>query len=61
MWVEDLKCMHCFLGCKKKLFLDGCYILILCKLKWIVLHLCQPNMICLLSVPNGLGQVNPLY
>ena len=24
MWVEDLKCMHCFLKCKKKLFLDGC-------------------------------------
>ena len=21
MWVEDLKCMHCFLGCKKNYFL----------------------------------------
>ena len=20
MWVEDLKCMHCFLGCKKNYF-----------------------------------------
>ena len=26
MWVEDLKCMHCFLGCKQKWFLDGSYI-----------------------------------
>ena len=24
MWVEDLKCMHCFCDVKKKLFLDGC-------------------------------------
>ena len=21
MWVADLKCMHCFLGCKKNYFL----------------------------------------
>ena len=21
MWVENLKCMHCFLGCKKNYFL----------------------------------------
>ena len=35
--------------------------LILCRLKWVVLHSCQPNMIRLLSVSNGLGQVNLPY
>ena len=60
MWVEDLKCMHCFLGCKKIISRWILY-LILCRLKWVVLHSCQPNTTCLLSVSNGLGQVNPPY
>ena len=34
--------------------------LILYRLKWVVLHSCQPNTTCLLSVSNGLGQVNQL-
>ena len=61
MWVEDLKCMYCFLGCKKKIISRWMLYLILCKLKWVVLHLCQPNTTRLLSVSNELGQVNPLY
>ena len=32
MWVEDLKCMHCFLGCKKIISRWMLY-LILCRLK----------------------------
>ena len=35
--------------------------LILCRLKWVVLHSCQPNTTCLLSMSNGLGQINPPY
>ena len=34
--------------------------LILYRLKWVVLYSCQPNTTRLLSVSNGLGQVNPL-
>ena len=60
MWVENLKCMHCFLGWKKIISRWMLY-LILCRLKWVVLHLCQPNTTRLLSVSNGLGQVNPPY
>ena len=61
MWVEDLKCMHCFLGCKKKNIFRWMLYLILCRLKWVVLHSCQPDTIRLLSVSNELGQVNPPY
>ena len=60
MWVENLKWMHCFLGWKKIISRWMLY-LILCRLKWVVLHLCQPSTTHLLSVSNGLGQVNPPY
>ena len=48
------------LGCKKINYGWMLY-LILYRLKWVVLHSCQPNMTRLLSVSNGLGQVNPPY
>ena len=35
--------------------------IILYRLKWVVLHSCQPNTTRLLSMSNGLGQVNPPY
>ena len=56
MWVEDLKCMHYFWDVNKKS--RWMLYLILCRLKWVVLHLCQPNTTRLLSVSSGLGQVN---
>ena len=59
MWVEDLKCIHCFWDVKKIISKWMLY-LILCKLKWVVLHSCQSNTTHLLSVSNELGQVNPL-
>ena len=58
MWVENLKCMHCFWDVKK---IISRWMLILCRLKWVILHSCQPNTTRLLSVSNGLGQVNPPY
>ena len=60
IWVEDLKCMHCFWDVKKIISKWMLY-LILCRLKWVVLHSCQPNTNRLLSVSNGLGQVNSPY
>ena len=48
------------LGCKKINYGWMLY-LILCKLKWVVLHSYQRNTTRLLSVSNGLGQVNPPY
>ena len=45
----------------KKIISRWMLYLILCRLKWVVLHSCQPNTTRLLSVPNGLGQVNPPY
>ena len=60
IWVKNLKCVHCFLGCKK-IISRWMLHLILCKLKWVVLHSCQPNTTRLLSMSNGLGQVNPPY
>ena len=45
----------------KKIISRWMLYLILCRLKWVVLHSCQPNMTRLLSVLNGLGQVNPPY
>ena len=35
--------------------------LILCKLKWVVLHSCQTNTTRLLNMSNGLSQVNLPY
>ena len=52
--------MHYFWDVKKIIFKWMLY-LILCRLKGVVLHSCQPNMIRLLSGLNGLGQVNPPY
>ena len=48
MWVEDLKCMHSFWDVKKIISRWMLY-LILCRLKWVVLHLCQLNTTRLLS------------
>ena len=45
----------------KKIIFRWMLYLILCKLKWVVLHSCQSNMIRLLSVSNELGQVNTPY
>ena len=54
MWVEDLKCMHCLWDIKKIISRWMLY-LRLYRLKWIVLHLCQPNTTRLLNVSNGLS------
>ena len=45
----------------KKIIFRWMLYLILCRLKWVVLHSCQPNTTRLLSMSNGLGQVNPPY
>ena len=45
----------------KKIIFRWMLYLILCRLKWVVLHSCQPNTTCLLSVSNELVQVNPPY
>ena len=37
------------------------FYLILSMLKWVVSHLCQPNITHLLSMLSGLDQVNPPY
>ena len=58
MWVEDLKCMRYFWDVKK-IISRWMLNLILCRLKWVMLHSCQPNMIRLLNVSSGLGQVHP--
>ena len=44
----------------KKIISRWMLYLILCMLKWVVLHSCQLNTTHLLSVSNGLSQVNPL-
>ena len=60
MWVKDLKCMLYFWDVKKIISRWMLY-LILCRLKCVVLHSCQPNTTRLLNVSNGLSQVNPPY
>ena len=52
-----------FLGCKKKYIYIYRWMLylILSRLKWNVLHSCQPNTNRLLSVLSELGQVNLPY
>ena len=48
MWVEDLKCMHGFWDVKEIISRWILY-LILCRLKWVMLHSCQPNTTRLLT------------
>ena len=45
----------------KKIIFRWMLYLILCRLKWIVLHSCQLNTTHLLSMSNRLGQVNLPY
>ena len=47
-------------GCKELISIWILY-LILSGLKWVVPYSCQPNTTRLLSVPRGLGLVNPLH
>ena len=59
-WVEDLKCLHCFLGYEKNYFqMDVIFNIMQTEMG--CLHSCQLNTTRLLSVSNGLGQVNPPY
>ena len=59
MWVEDFSVSTTFWDVKKIISRWMLY-LILYRLKWVILHSCQPNTTCLLNLLNGLGQVNPL-
>ena len=62
MWVKDLKCMYCFLGCKKNyLLMDVIFNIMQVEKGYVMLCSCQPNTTRLFNMSNELGQVNPPY